>query len=67
MLNNLELIGVINNPESIIEVYLNTNDSEVVELKRLNDNRYKTYNYSVDKWLNRYQHHPLSVKLQAQI
>ena len=49
-------ICVINNPECVIEVFINNEKKEVVERKRLNDNRYKTYTYQLQDYLDRYKH-----------
>ena len=50
---------VINNPESVIEVYVDKQNGQVVEKKRLNYNRYKTYTYAVAEYLEMYKHNSL--------
>ena len=37
----------INNPESVIEVFLEETEGKVREVKCLNDNRCKEYTYSI--------------------
>ena len=54
--NVIEPACVINNPESVVEVFVNKEAGTVVEQKRLNYNRYKTYTYAVDEYLEMYKH-----------
>ncbi len=49
-------ICVINNPESVIEVFIDSKTKTVLERKRLNYNRYKTYSYPLNEYLERYKH-----------
>ena len=56
-------IGSINNPESIIEVYINDNFTKIKEHKCLNGNRCKTYNYGLSEYLDRYKGHPIRKKI----
>ena len=44
----------INNPESVIEVYLDLDNDVVRELKCLNYNRCKEYSYPINEYLERY-------------
>ena len=48
----------INNPESVIEIFLDAEAGAVREVKCLNHNRCKEYTYSVAEYLDRYSHHP---------
>ena len=54
MSNNLNLsqhVTTIHNPESVVEVYLNKEHTLVTEVKSLNYNRYKNYEYPVSEYL----------------
>lgn len=42
------LVEVINNPRSIVELYLNDDCTQVTEIKCLTDNRVKEYKYPID-------------------
>lgn len=53
----LGAIYVINNPESVVEVYLDLDKMEVRELKCLNYNRCKEYIYTVAEYIERFGHH----------
>lgn len=55
--NQWSRVYTINNPESVIEVFLNEQNGTVKESKSLNYNRYKEYTYSVKEYLSRYAHH----------
>jgi len=55
----------INNPESVIEVFLDAEAGTVREVKCLNHNRCKEYSYSVAEYLNRYSHHPAGKAIKA--
>ncbi len=57
----------INNPESVIEIFLDVSKQEVKEVKCLNDNRCKEYNYSVEEYLARYAHHPAGKAIAAEL
>ena len=57
----------INNPESVIEVFLDESEGKVTEVKCLNDNRCKEYTYSVEEYLNRYSHHAAGRAVAAQL
>lgn len=57
-INPNRAVYTINNPESVIEVFLDTQKKTVREFKSLNHNRYKEYYYSVKEYLSRYSHHP---------
>lgn len=57
----------INNPESVIEVFLDAEKQEVKEVKCLNYNRCKEYKYSVEEYLDRYSHHPAGQAVAAQL
>jgi pterin-4a-carbinolamine dehydratase len=57
----------INNPESVIEVYLDAEAGVVRELKCLNYNRCKEYTYAVDEYLERYSHHPAGQAILAEL
>ena len=43
----------INNPESVIEVFLDAEAGTVREVKCLNNNRFKEYTYNVAEYLDR--------------
>lgn len=45
-----ELITTINNLECVVEIYFDKNKNEVNELKSLNYNRYKVYNYTLEEY-----------------
>ena len=53
----LGTLYVINNPESVVEVYLDLENMEVRELKCLNYNRCKEYTYTVADYIERFGHH----------
>ena len=55
----------INNPESVIEVFLDAEAGTVREVKCLNHNRCKEYTYSVAEYLDRYSHHPAGMAVKA--
>ena len=55
----------INNPESVIEVFLDAEAGTVREVKCLNHNRCKEYSYSVAEYLDRYSHHPAGKAIKA--
>ena len=55
----------INNPESVIEVFLDAEAGTVREVKCLNHNRCKEYTYSVTEYLDRYSHHPAGQAVKA--
>ena len=55
----------INNPESVIEVFLDAEAVTVREVKCLNHNRCKEYSYSVAEYLDRYSHHPAGKAIKA--
>ena len=55
----------INNPESVIEVFLDAEAGAVREVKCLNHNRCKEYTYSVAEYLDRYSHHPAGMAVKA--
>ena len=55
----------INNPESVIEVFLDEAKGEVREVKCLNYNRCKEYVYAIDEYLERYSHHPAGKAVAA--
>lgn len=55
----------INNPESVIEVFLDAEVGTVREVKCLNHNRCKEYTYSVAEYLDRYSHHPAGMAVKA--
>lgn len=57
----------INNPESVIEVFLDAEASVVREVKCLNYNRCKEYTYSVEEYLERYSHHPAGQAIIASL
>jgi len=57
----------INNPESVIEIFLDTEKQEVREVKCLNYNRCKEYTYSVAEYLERYAHHPAGIAISAEL
>ncbi|WP_157454325.1 hypothetical protein [Crocinitomix catalasitica] len=45
-----EFISTVHNPECVVEVYLDRDKDEINELKCLNQNRYKVYNYSITEY-----------------
>ena len=55
----------INNPESVIEVFLDAEAGTVREVKCLNNNRCKEYTYNVAEYLDRYCHHPAGKAVKA--
>ena len=55
----------INNPESVIEVFLDAEAGAVREVKCLNHNRCKEYTDSVAEYLDRYSHHPAGQAVKA--
>ena len=55
----------INNPESVIEIFLDAEAGAVREVKCLNHNRCKEYTYSVAEYLDRYSHHPAGMAVKA--
>ena len=57
----------INNPGSVIEVFLEETEGKVREVKCLNDNRCKEYTYSIEEYLNRYSHHAAGKAVAAQL
>ncbi|MEC8457994.1 MAG: hypothetical protein VXY91_01120 [Bacteroidota bacterium] len=57
----------INNPESVIEVFLDKSEDKVLEIKYLNNNRFKEYTYSIEEYLNRYSHHAAGKAVAAQL
>jgi pterin-4a-carbinolamine dehydratase len=57
----------INNPESVIEVFLDAETGIVREVKCLNYNRCKEYTYSVEEYLARYSHHPAGKAVMAEL
>ena len=54
MINNLnqlgEFVSTIHNPECVVEVYFDRAKNEVNEVKCLNYNRYKVYNYKFENY-----------------
>lgn len=56
--NGPQALHTINNPESVIEVFLDEKEGLVREVKCLNYNRCKEYTYSIEEYLDRYSHHP---------
>ena len=58
-------VYVINNPESVVEVFLNTQEETVIERKRLNGNRYKTYTYNMNDYMERNRHRAVYAYLQG--
>ena len=55
----------INNPESVIEIFLDAEAGAVREVKCLNHNRCKEYTYSVAEIYDRYNHHPAGQAVKA--
>ncbi|MAX79324.1 MAG: hypothetical protein CL843_04005 [Crocinitomicaceae bacterium] len=45
-------VTTIHNPESVVEIYVNEHTNNVIELKRLNYNRYKKYEYPIEEYLS---------------
>ena len=60
-----EPLYTINNPESVIEVFLDVETSTVREVKCLNHNRCKEYTYTAAEYLDRYSHHPAGMAVKA--
>lgn len=58
--NQPKALYTINNPESVVEIFLDEAAGTVREVKCLNYNRCKEYTYSIEEFLNRYSHHPAS-------
>ncbi len=51
--NQLEHVFTVNNPESVVEIYVDQKADQVVEIKGLTNNRSKTYRYQVGEYLDR--------------
>ncbi|NQX92083.1 MAG: hypothetical protein HRT74_08190 [Flavobacteriales bacterium] len=45
-----DLLKIVHNPESVIEVYFDANKQEINEVKCLNYNRCKVYNYTLSEY-----------------
>jgi hypothetical protein len=65
--NGPRALYTINNPESVIEVFLDEAEGMVREVKCLNYNRCKEYTYSVEEYLDRYSHHPAGKAVAAKL
>ncbi|NQV52653.1 MAG: hypothetical protein HQ500_05685 [Flavobacteriales bacterium] len=66
--NQLEHVITVNNPESVVEIYLDKQAKQVVEIKGLTDNRYKTYRYQVAEYLDRViGYKGVDIKLKAHL
>lgn len=65
--NGPQALYTINNPESVIEVFLDEAEGVVREVKCLNYNRCKEYTYSVEEYLDRYSHHPAGIAVAAKL
>lgn len=48
----IQYILTINNPDSVVDVFIDRDHDQIVEFKRLNGNRTKRYDYPVDSYLN---------------
>ena len=57
----------INNPDCVIEVFLDEAEGMVIEGKCLNGNRFKEYTYYTEEYLNRYSHHAAGKAVAAQL
>ncbi len=60
-----EPVYVINNLESVVEVFLDEANEKVIEKKRLNGNRYKTYTYKLKEYLHRNKNREVSKSIQT--
>lgn len=49
----MKLVDTINNPKSIVELYLSDDGSQIIERKCLTENRCKDYTYSLDEYFNK--------------
>ena len=49
----MKLVETINNPKSIVELYISEDGSKVIERKCLTENRCKEYSYTLDQYFNR--------------
>lgn len=65
--NEPQALFTINNPESVIEVFLDEAAATVREVKCLNYNRCKEYTYSIEEYLDRYSHHPAGKAVAAKL
>lgn len=61
------LIGVVNNPNSITEVYYDAGTGKVQECKHLDSNRTKWYEYPADTYLERFKGFAIENALRKQL
>ena len=66
-MNEMVHVHTTHNPESVVEVYLDPQKIKVTEMKCLNYNRYKQYNYSLNEFLNTYAGKPAAMKVQEAV
>ena len=66
-LTPIQALYTINNPECVIEVFLDEAEGKAREVKCLNGNRCKEYTYSTEEYLNRYSHHATGKAVAAQL
>lgn len=65
--NEPKPLYTINNPESVVEVFLDEEAGLVREVKCLNYNRCKEYTYPVEEYIARYSHHPAGKAVAARL
>lgn len=49
----MKLVDTINNPKSIVELYISEDGTKVIERKCLTENRCKEYSYTLDQYFSR--------------
>jgi hypothetical protein len=49
----MKLVETINNPRSIVELYISEDGSKVIERKCLTENRCKEYSYTLDQFFSK--------------
>ncbi|MEQ9188308.1 MAG: hypothetical protein RLP15_11280 [Cryomorphaceae bacterium] len=68
LLKNATHIATLNNPESVVEIYLDQQASRVIEVKSLSNNRYKTYRFEIAAYLDRViGYKGVDIKLKAHL
>ena len=56
-----QFIDVIHNMESVVEIYFDRSKNEINELKCLNYNRYKVYNYALNDYVEHIKKYDLII------
>lgn len=63
---NTQFVTTLHQPESVVDIYFDQENNQVIEEKGLTNNRYKRYRYSVDEFMKRYVGYKgVDIKLQA--